>query len=143
TCCNPCAPARRTRSRSPSTTAPPPWSPPRSAISPAATSITRRAPRTPPTVADPKPGLSRRRLLGGGAAAVGVAGAAGIGWGAAGFPRAEPERDAATDVVEFYGPHQAGIATPPPGHVTFAGFDLAPEVTRDDIIGLLRIWTDD
>ncbi|MFB7877760.1 Dyp-type peroxidase [Nocardia sp. NPDC056064] len=94
-------------------------------------------------MADPKPGLSRRRLLGGGAAAVGVVGAAGIGWGAAGLPRAEPERDPAADVVEFYGPHQAGIATPPPGHVTFAGFDLAPEVTRDDIIGLLRIWTDD
>ncbi len=74
---------------------------------------------------------------------MGVAGAAGIGWGAAGFPRAAPEPDAAADVVAFHGPHQAGIATPPPAHVAFTGFDLAPGVERADIIGLLRIWTDD
>lgn len=94
-------------------------------------------------MADPHTKLSRRRLLGGGAAAVGVVGAAGIGWGAAGLAEREPERDDALEVVSFYGAHQAGIETTPPGHVAFAGFDLAPGVGRDDVIGLLRIWTDD
>ncbi|MFD4461964.1 Dyp-type peroxidase [Nocardia sp. NPDC058480] len=94
-------------------------------------------------MADPHSGLSRRRLLGGGAVAAGVVGAAGIGWGAAGLPEQERERDAALDTVPFYGTHQAGIETTPPGHVAFAGFDLAPGVGREDVIGLLRIWTDD
>jgi dye decolorizing peroxidase len=91
-------------------------------------------------VADPRSGLSRRRLLGGGAAAVG---AAGIGWGAVGLTRSESVPDDALEVVPFYGPHQAGIEQDAPGHVAFAGFDLAPGVGRDDVIGLLRIWTDD
>ncbi|WP_342801058.1 Dyp-type peroxidase [Nocardia sp. No.11] len=94
-------------------------------------------------MADPQTKLSRRRLLGGGAAAAGVVGAAGIGWGAAGLAQREPERDDALEVVPFYGVHQAGIETTPPGHVAFAGFDLAPGVGREDVIGLLRIWTDD
>ncbi|MGF0314922.1 Dyp-type peroxidase [Nocardia fluminea] len=94
-------------------------------------------------MADPHGKLSRRRLLGGGAVAVGVAGAAGIGWGAAGPRERERERDDALDVVPFYGTNQAGIETTPPAHVAFAGFDLAPGVGREDVIGLLRIWTDD
>ncbi|MGW5439713.1 Dyp-type peroxidase [Nocardia asteroides] len=94
-------------------------------------------------MADPRAGLTRRRLLGGTAAAAGVVGAAGIGWGSAGLRSETAERDPALEVVPFYGPHQAGIETTPPGHVAFAGFDLAPGVGRDDIVGLLRIWTDD
>ncbi|MFC9473959.1 Dyp-type peroxidase [Nocardia sp. NPDC056952] len=94
-------------------------------------------------MADPHAGLSRRRLLGGGAAAAGVVGAAGIGWGAAGLRDREREPDVGREVVPFYGTHQAGIETTPPGHVAFAGFDLAPGVGREDVIGLLRIWTDD
>ncbi|MDO3650235.1 Dyp-type peroxidase [Nocardia mangyaensis] len=86
------------------------------------------------------PGLSRRRLLGGGAVA---AGAVGIGWGASGLARREPDGDDGLDVVAFHGAHQAGIETTPPGHAAFVGFDLAPGVDRADIIGLLRIWTDD
>ncbi|APE33093.1 peroxidase [Nocardia mangyaensis] len=86
------------------------------------------------------PGLSRRRLLGGGAVA---AGAVGIGWGASGLVRREPHGDDGLDVVAFHGAHQAGIETTPPGHAAFVGFDLAPGVDRADIIGLLRIWTDD
>ncbi|MFI1239587.1 Dyp-type peroxidase [Nocardia salmonicida] len=91
-------------------------------------------------MADSRPGLSRRRLLGGGAA---VAGAAGIAWGTAELVRPEAVRDEALDIVAFYGVHQAGVETMPPGHVAFAGFDLAPGVGREDVIGLLRIWTDD
>ncbi|MEU4706301.1 Dyp-type peroxidase [Nocardia salmonicida] len=91
-------------------------------------------------MADSRPGLSRRRLLGGGAA---VAGAAGVAWGTAELVRPEAVRDEALDSVAFYGAHQAGVETTPPGHVAFAGFDLAPGVGREDVIGLLRIWTDD
>ncbi|MVU82674.1 Dyp-type peroxidase [Nocardia sp. ET3-3] len=95
-----------------------------------------------PTRARPA-GLSRRRLLGGSAAVAGAAGAAGIGWGAATLTHREHDRDPALDTVAFYGAHQAGIATEPPGHAAFVGFDLVAGVGREDIIGLLKIWTDD
>lgn len=72
-----------------------------------------------------------------------MAGAAGIGWGAATLAHREHDRDPAAETVEFYGQHQAGIATDPPGHAAFVGFDLHPGTDRDDIIGLLKIWTDD
>ncbi|MFC4124550.1 Dyp-type peroxidase [Nocardia rhizosphaerae] len=94
-------------------------------------------------MADSRYRLSRRSLLGGGAAVAGVAGAAGLGWGAAGLTDDARDRDEALDVVPFYGAHQAGIEQDPPGHVAFAGFDLVPGADRDDVIGLLRIWTDD
>ncbi|QIS04519.1 Dyp-type peroxidase [Nocardia brasiliensis] len=85
-----------------------------------------------------RPGLNRRRLLGGGAAA---AGAAGLGWGAlASTGRDEPEPAA---IEPFYGPHQAGVATAPQAQATFVGFEMRPGVTRDDIIGILKIWTGD
>ncbi len=84
-------------------------------------------------------GLSRRRLLGGGAVAAGAAGVAGIAWGAdrlttaAPRPRTEP----------FYGPHQAGIATPAQQHAAFVALDVKPGVGRADLIGVLKIWTGD
>ncbi|MFC9898419.1 Dyp-type peroxidase [Nocardia sp. NPDC127579] len=81
-------------------------------------------------------GLSRRRLLGGGAAA---AGAAGIGWSL--LDRPEPAPPPATE--PFYGPHQAGISTAAQDHVAFVAFDLRPGVTRDDIAGILRLWSGD
>ncbi|WP_433575137.1 Dyp-type peroxidase [Nocardia brasiliensis] len=84
-----------------------------------------------------RPSLNRRRLLGGGAAA---AGAAGLGWGA--LTSARDEQPPAP-IEPFYGPHQAGIATAPQTHATFVAFDLTPGVTRDDIIGILKIWTGD
>ncbi|WP_327139655.1 Dyp-type peroxidase [Nocardia sp. NBC_01327] len=87
--------------------------------------------------------LSRRRLLGGGAAVAGAAGAAGIGWGAATLTHREHHADPALETVPFYGQHQAGIDTEPPGAAAFVGFDLKPGVGREDIIGVLKIWTDD
>ncbi|MER7453685.1 Dyp-type peroxidase [Nocardia beijingensis] len=90
----------------------------------------------------PRPArINRRRLLGGGAAA---AGAAGVGLGAVartGRREADPPASAATEL--FYGPHQAGIGTRPQAHAAFVAFDLRPGVRRDDLVGLLKIWTGD
>jgi deferrochelatase/peroxidase EfeB len=43
-------------------------------------------------------------------------------------------------IVPFYGPHQAGIATPPPTHFQFASYDLVTSKVND-LIDLLRAWT--
>ncbi|ADG07279.1 iron uptake transporter deferrochelatase/peroxidase subunit [Kyrpidia tusciae] len=59
----------------------------------------------------------------GGAAA--GAGAGGIGGG---------------DVIEFYGPHQAGIATPQQDHLVLASFDVTGS-GRNDLRDLLRLWS--
>ncbi|WP_280236962.1 Dyp-type peroxidase [Nocardia cyriacigeorgica] len=83
--------------------------------------------------------LNRRRLLGGGAAAAGVA-----GLGAAAFSSTRDHTDSAATAVEpFYGEHQAGIATAPPAHAAFVALDLRPDTDRADIVGLLKIWTED
>ncbi|GAB2667876.1 Dyp-type peroxidase [Nocardia goodfellowii] len=87
-------------------------------------------------------GFTRRRLLGGSAAAAGVAG---LGLGAAALTRSETgeHRPASVATEPFYGPHQAGIATAPQDHVALVAFDLRPGTTRDDIEGILRIWSGD
>ncbi|RJO70977.1 Dyp-type peroxidase [Nocardia panacis] len=91
-------------------------------------------------MAEPR-AVNRRRLLGGGAA---VAGAAGIGWGAASSStRAVTTARDPMATVPFHGPHQAGIATAPPDHAAFVALDLRPGATRADVIGVLKIWTDD
>ncbi|CRK53656.1 Dyp-type peroxidase [Rhodococcus sp. RD6.2] len=83
--------------------------------------------------------LSRRRLLGGGALAVG---GAALGWGAA--SAVDRTASAVTpETVPFHGEHQAGVATTPPAHTTFVALDLRPDADRDAIIRLLRVWTDD
>lgn len=86
-------------------------------------------------------GLNRRALLGGGAAGV-----AGIGLGAATadhWASSSTEAVATTAVEPFYGRHQAGIATSPQSQIAYVALDLRPGLVRDDIAGLLRIWTDD
>ncbi|MGO4618272.1 Dyp-type peroxidase [Nocardia sp. 2YAB30] len=88
----------------------------------------------------PRPArLNRRRLLGGGAAA---AGAAGIGLGAVALT-GRRESGTLPATVPFYGPHQAGVATAPQSHATFVAFDLRSGTDRDDLVGVLKIWTDD
>ncbi len=85
--------------------------------------------------------LNRRRLLGGGAAAAGVAG---LGLGAAAFTTHRDDTSPASSAVEpFYGEHQAGIATTPPAHAAFVALDLRPGTDGDDIVGVLKIWTED
>ncbi len=69
---------------------------------------------------------------------------AGIGWGAATLTSHEQNRsDPGLDTTPFHGTHQAGIDTEPQEYATFVGFDLKPGTDREDIIGILGIWTDD
>ncbi|MFC7448165.1 Dyp-type peroxidase [Rhodococcus daqingensis] len=83
--------------------------------------------------------LSRRRLLGTGAVAVG---GAALGWGA-GAALTGREAQAAMPVVPFHGEHQAGIATTPQAHTTFVALDLKPEVDRSTLVRLMKVWTAD
>lgn len=77
--------------------------------------------------------LSRRRLLGAGAAAVGI-GALGAACGA---PAATPVADR---VVPFRGEHQAGIVTPAQDRLHFVSLDVVT-TDRAEVADLLRRWT--
>ncbi|MFN8124940.1 MAG: Dyp-type peroxidase [Candidatus Nanopelagicales bacterium] len=77
-------------------------------------------------------GLSRRHLLAGGAAALGVLATAGA-----------PSRADAALTVSCHGPHQAGLEPPLPAHAAFVALDLRRHVGRDDLRRLLTIWADD
>ncbi|GAC67365.1 Dyp-type peroxidase [Gordonia soli] len=87
-------------------------------------------------------GLSRRRLLTGGAAALGAAGVGAVATSAS-------RSDAASiggfgsETIPFRGAHQAGITTVPPAHVVFVAVDLAPSATVGDLRSILRLWTTD
>jgi deferrochelatase/peroxidase EfeB len=50
-------------------------------------------------------------------------------------PRARPQLE------PFRGPHQAGILTPSQSHTYFAAFDLTPTAKREDLIRVLKDWT--
>ena len=86
----------------------------------------------------PSPEITRRRLL----ASAGV-GAAAVGIGGAGFLAGRETAEASGDgsgSVEFYGEHQAGIATAAQDRLHFAAFDLLtedPAALRE----LMRAWT--
>ncbi|WP_205126508.1 iron uptake transporter deferrochelatase/peroxidase subunit [Nocardioides nitrophenolicus] len=82
--------------------------------------------------------LSRRGLLGGGAAAAGVAGAFAAGRLAA----PDPERVAAPAAsYPFHGERQAGIVTPAQDRLHFVALDVTTE-DRDELVALLKAWTD-
>ena len=87
--------------------------------------------------------VSRRGLIGGGAAAVGVAGAYVVGHEAAGTPgpAAAPAGDAVASSYPFRGAHQAGIVTPAQDRLHFAAFDVRTE-SRDELVALLQAWTE-
>jgi deferrochelatase/peroxidase EfeB len=88
-------------------------------------------------LADNRPRSSRRGLL---AAAGGLVAAAGAGVAARAAPGdAVAKAPAATE--DLWGAHQAGIVTPQQSHCYFAAFDLTTD-KRDDVIDLLRTWTD-
>lgn len=46
-------------------------------------------------------------------------------------------------VVPFLGHRQAGIVTPPQTHARWVAADLRPGGDREDVVRLLRVWTDD
>lgn len=98
-----------------------------------------------------RPGLDRRRLLQGGAVALG---GAGVGWTAASAIEPEAAGGATNAPVvsqplpgnriePFHGAHQAGIATMAQAHLALVGIDLAPGVGRDDLARMMRLLSDD
>lgn len=83
--------------------------------------------------------ISRRGLLG-----IAGAGLAGIGLGVGGSEvvRAVTASTPPGDLnYDFYGVHQAGIVTPAQDRLHFAAFDVAPGMTRADLIELFKDWT--
>ncbi len=83
--------------------------------------------------------ISRRGLLG-----LAGAGLAGIGIGVAGdeVVRAVSSAPHPGNLsYDFYGAHQAGVVTPAQDRLHFASFDIAPGMTRADVIELLQDWT--
>ncbi len=90
----------------------------------------------------PKDGISRRAALGIlGAGTAGAGFAAGAATTASLSAGASPEGDP-RDAYPFYGEHQAGITTPVQDRLHFAAFDLTSTADRDDLIQLLKDWTD-
>jgi len=89
----------------------------------------------------PVPGarLGRRRFLN--AATVGGAGLAWAVREGARPTQAGAAPAAAQAVVPFYGLNQAGIATPAPGHLLLAAYDLLPAATAADLQRLLQRWS--
>ncbi len=88
--------------------------------------------------------LSRRRILIGGAAAAGVAGAS--VWAAAEAGRSTRPVTFGAETVPFFGEHQAGIATPPQSNAMFVGLDLVSDparAARDVLQAVLKLWTAD
>ncbi|MTB72642.1 iron uptake transporter deferrochelatase/peroxidase subunit [Arsenicicoccus cauae] len=95
--------------------------------------------------------LSRRGLLGWGAASAAV-GAAGFAGGMATANASEGDggragggttgdaRAVASDSYPFYGTHQAGIVTPAQDRLHFAAFDVTT-TSREDLVALLTAWT--
>ncbi|TQL57221.1 deferrochelatase/peroxidase EfeB [Rarobacter faecitabidus] len=82
-------------------------------------------------------GVSRRGFLGlvGAGAALAAGGyAAGAAVGSSSPPEGK--------VHAFYGTHQSGITTPVQQHLYFASLDLTSSTTREQLIELLRTWTD-
>ncbi|MHA7218219.1 iron uptake transporter deferrochelatase/peroxidase subunit [Arthrobacter sp. MDT1-48-3] len=84
--------------------------------------------------------ISRRRAL----SLAGASAAAGVGAGVV-AGRAVPDASAgATDpgslAYPFHGDHQAGITTPAQDRLHFAVFDVG-DVSREDLVGLLKDWT--
>ncbi len=99
-------------------------------------------------------GVSRRRLLLGGAAGVGAAGLGAAGGYVFGASSTEPDPLAPIDapqtpsevgslVVPFHGAHQAGIELEPQAHSSLLAFDLVSGVDRDGIRRMLRLISSD
>jgi len=84
-------------------------------------------------------GVSRRGLIGGGAAAAGLAGAFAAGRATAAEPAGTS--GAAGPSYAFRGEHQAGITTPAQDRLHFAAFDVTTR-SRAQLVALLKAWTE-
>lgn len=87
-----------------------------------------------------RPGLSRRRFLGG-VGALGAGAAISAGGFAAIESRPEDEPPPPSNEIAFYGPHQAGIVTPVQDRLMFGSFDVQTG-DRQELSGLLKTWTE-
>jgi deferrochelatase/peroxidase EfeB len=86
---------------------------------------------------NPPPDQGRRRFLASTALAASAAPVSSLA-----FATPPPINIPAPAAIEpFFGRHQGGIATPMQRHTYFMVFDLTTE-KRDDVIALLRAWTD-
>jgi deferrochelatase/peroxidase EfeB len=82
----------------------------------------------------------RRRFLKAGVAAGAAIGSGSLAHAATKAQYKQP-LDPMTVVLPFFGDHQAGVVTPQQSHTYIAALDLST-AKRDDLIGLLRAWTD-
>ncbi len=84
--------------------------------------------------------LTRRALLASSGAAAAVAAAAGVGY-AAGQEDDDATPHGGSHTVDFYGEHQAGIATPAQDRLHFAAFDVTDGTKAAELRDLLKEWT--
>jgi deferrochelatase/peroxidase EfeB len=89
----------------------------------------------------PRTGLSRRKLFGAAGVTAAVVGAAGAGALAGRASAASTEFGGLHQPIPFRGERQAGIITPQQDRMHFCAFDVTTD-NRDDVISLLRQWTE-
>lgn len=99
------------------------------------------------SVSSGRAGSTRRQfLLGGAVAGVGAAAAIGADLAVSATsdgPATEPASLNGEQTVAFYGAHQAGIDTAAQAHGLFVALDLLEGSTREDLVRMMRILTDD
>lgn len=99
------------------------------------------------SVSSGRAGSTRRQfLLGGAVAGVGAAAAIGADLAVSATSdgsAAEPAALNGEQTVAFYGAHQAGIDTAAQAHGLFVALDLLDGTTREDLVRMMRILTDD
>jgi deferrochelatase/peroxidase EfeB len=108
---------------------------------PSAADPSARVDSNPDTSANPRGRTSRRGMLGG--MVGGAVAAAGAGYGIArltdGSSASAPAAAGSDQIVSFYGPHQAGIATPAQDRLAFAAFDVT-STSATDLQVMLGTW---
>ena len=90
---------------------------------------------------EPSRNVGRRSLLGAigaGAAGLALGGASGFTWGKT---RSQTEPTEIASTYPFEGEHQAGITTEAQDRMHFAAFDMVDGATREDVIAVLKDWT--
>lgn len=90
-----------------------------------------------------KPQSINRRAVLTSSAAIGVGALLGAGAARQLSPTASKGSDLhGPERIDFYGKHQAGIATTPAAHISFVAFDLKPAINKQALLRLMRLLTD-